>query len=132
MARKSTSRAALQTALEGAASAGARTQLLDIRRLDLPMYNPDEDEPTEAAATLIEACYAADGAAGSSSSRRRGIMAERPQLLPQGPSRSRNLPQRPPTHDARRAGKARRGEIAVPKRAIGMGSAGIEPATSRV
>jgi FMN reductase len=66
MARNSRSRAALQTALEGAASAGAQTQLLDIRRLDLPMYNPDEDEPTEAAATLIEACYAADGLLWSS------------------------------------------------------------------
>jgi FMN reductase len=66
MARNSRSRAALQTALEGAASAGAQTQLLDIRRLDLPMYNPDEDEPTEAAATLIEACHAADGLLWSS------------------------------------------------------------------
>jgi NAD(P)H-dependent FMN reductase len=36
MARNSRSRAALQTALEGAASAGPQTQLLDIRRLDLP------------------------------------------------------------------------------------------------
>jgi FMN reductase len=57
----SRSRAALQIALEGAASAGADTQLLDIRRLDLPMYNPDDDEPTETAARLIESCYTADG-----------------------------------------------------------------------
>ena len=66
MARNSRSRAALQTALEGAASAGVQTQLLDIRRLDLPMYNPDEDEPTGAAAALIEACYAAEGLIWSS------------------------------------------------------------------
>jgi FMN reductase len=53
-------------ALEGAASAGAETTLLDLRELDLPMYDPDNDEPTEAAARLIEACYAADGMLWSS------------------------------------------------------------------
>jgi hypothetical protein len=31
-----------RAALEGAASAGARTQLLDLRELDLPMFDPDE------------------------------------------------------------------------------------------
>ena len=46
----SRSRAALLTALEGAAGAGADTELLDIRELDLPMYDPEHDEPTEAAA----------------------------------------------------------------------------------
>lgn len=66
MARSSKSRAALQTALQGAAAAGAETQLLDIRVLDLPMYNPDHDEPTEGAATLIESCHAADGMLWSS------------------------------------------------------------------
>jgi FMN reductase len=66
LARVSRSRAALQRALEGAASAGAETELLDIRQLDLPMYNPDDDEPTGAAATLIETCYAADGLLWSS------------------------------------------------------------------
>ena len=65
-ARVSRSRAALRTALEGAQGAGAETQLLDIRELDLPMYDPDHDEPTEAAAELIEACYAADGLIWSS------------------------------------------------------------------
>jgi FMN reductase len=62
----SRSRAALRTALAGAESAGAETELLDIRELDLPMYNPDDDEPTEAAATLVEASYAADGLLWSS------------------------------------------------------------------
>ncbi len=67
LASNSKSRAALQTALEGAARAGAATRLLDIRRLDLPMYNPDDDdEPSEAAASLIESCYAADGLLWSS------------------------------------------------------------------
>ena len=56
----------MQTAVEGAARAGAETRLLDIRRLDLPMYNPENDEPTEAAADLIESCYAADGLLWSS------------------------------------------------------------------
>ena len=42
----SRSRAALHTALEGAETAGAETQLLDIRQLNhLPMYNADDDEP---------------------------------------------------------------------------------------
>jgi FMN reductase len=66
LASISRSRAALQTALNGAASAGAETQLLDIRELDLPMYNPDDDEPNEAAARLIESCYGADGLLWSS------------------------------------------------------------------
>ncbi len=66
LARVSKSRAALQLALEGAASAGAETTLLDLRELDLPMYDPDNDEPTDAAARLIEACYSADGMLWSS------------------------------------------------------------------
>jgi FMN reductase len=61
----STSRAALRTALEGAASAGAKTDLLDLRELDLPLYNP-EDEPTAQAARVIESCYAADALIWSS------------------------------------------------------------------
>jgi hypothetical protein len=66
LAGNSKSRAALQTALGGAASVGATTQLLDIRQLGLPMYNPDDHEPTETAATLIESCHAADGLLWSS------------------------------------------------------------------
>jgi FMN reductase len=66
LASVSSSRSALQFALAGAASAGAETQLLDIRELDLPMYNPDDDAPTDAAAKLIESCYAADGLVWSS------------------------------------------------------------------
>jgi NADPH-dependent FMN reductase len=42
LAGNSKSRAALRTALDGAASAGAATQLLDTRHLGLPMYNPDD------------------------------------------------------------------------------------------
>src|SRR5262245_2475756 len=66
LARVSHSRAALQAALEGAEAAGASTQLLDLRELDLPMYNPDSAEPTGSAATLIESSYAADGLIWSS------------------------------------------------------------------
>ena len=65
LARVSRSRAALQVALDGAASAGARTQLLDLRELDLPMFSPEE-EPTPAAGELIEACHATDGMLWSS------------------------------------------------------------------
>jgi FMN reductase len=66
VAQISRSRAALQVALEGAASAGATTELLDLRELELPMYNPDDDEPSPAAARLIESCYEADGMLWSS------------------------------------------------------------------
>jgi FMN reductase len=64
LASASKSRAALQQALEGASATGAETRLLDLRELALPMYNPDHDEPNEAAAELIETCYAADGLLG--------------------------------------------------------------------
>jgi len=66
LASSSTSRAALVRALEGAAAAGAETELLDLRELDLPMYNSDLAEPTEAADRLIESCYAAGGMIWSS------------------------------------------------------------------
>jgi FMN reductase len=67
LARGSRSLAALRVALEGAAEAGAATTLLDLRELDLPMYNPDDaGELPPAAATLIEACYGADGMLWSS------------------------------------------------------------------
>jgi FMN reductase len=62
----STSRSALARALAGARAAGAETTLLDLRELDLPMYDPDDDDPTEAAATLIESCHAAHGLIWSS------------------------------------------------------------------
>ena len=62
----SRSRSALCVALEGAAAAGAQTDFLDLRELDLPMYNPDHEEPGESAAELIEACYEADGLVWSS------------------------------------------------------------------
>ena len=67
LARVSRSLAAVQVALDGAADAGASTQLLDLRELDLPMYNPDEEhDPPPAASTLMEACYDADGMLWSS------------------------------------------------------------------
>ena len=66
LGKTSRSRAALQVALEGAASAGAETTLLDLRELDLPLYNPDDDQPTAAAERLIESCYGADGMLWSS------------------------------------------------------------------
>jgi FMN reductase len=66
VASNSKSRAALQAALAGAEHAGAATRLLDIRDLELPIYNPDNDEPTESASELIETCHAADGLLWSS------------------------------------------------------------------
>jgi FMN reductase len=55
------SRAALAIALGGAEAAGATTRLLDIRELDLPLYNPDDDRPTEPATAMLEAIYEARG-----------------------------------------------------------------------
>jgi FMN reductase len=66
LARVSRSRAALKAALEGAGDAEAETQLLDLRELALPLYDPDQPEPTPAAATLIESCHSADGLLWSS------------------------------------------------------------------
>lgn len=66
LAVNSRSHEALRRALEGAEDAGAETLLLDIRELDLPMYNPDEKGLTETASTLVESCYSADGLVWSS------------------------------------------------------------------
>jgi len=67
LAKTSRSRAALAVALAGAADAGAETTLLDLRELDLPLYNPElELTPPPNAEQLIEACYAADGMLWSS------------------------------------------------------------------
>jgi len=66
LAQVSRSRAALRVALDGAADAGAETTLLDLRELDLPMYDPDDDQLPPAATVLIEACYGANGMLWSS------------------------------------------------------------------
>jgi len=42
LARTSRSLAALKVALDGASEAGAATTLLDLRELDLPLYNPED------------------------------------------------------------------------------------------
>jgi FMN reductase len=67
LAKVSRSRSALVAALEGATSAGAQTELLDLRELDLPMYDPDDESaPPLAAKRLIDVCHAADGMLWSS------------------------------------------------------------------
>ncbi len=66
LARLSRSRAALEVALQGAASAGADIELLDLRELRLPMYDPDDEEPTPAVLRLTELCDRADGMIWSS------------------------------------------------------------------
>ena len=62
----SSSRAALKTALEGAADAGAKIDLLDLRQLNLPMYDPSSDDVPESVTRLVETVYAADGMIWSS------------------------------------------------------------------
>ena len=67
LARVSRSLAALRVALDGAAESGAATTVFDLRELDLPMYNPDDEgDPPPAASRLMEACYDADGMLWSS------------------------------------------------------------------
>ncbi len=61
----STSRTALQAALDGAAEKGADVQLISIRDLDLPMYTA-EHAPPEAAHRLAETVYACDAMVWSS------------------------------------------------------------------
>ncbi len=56
----STSIRTLEAALQAAAAAGAETDLLDIRLLDLPIYTPDL-EPTTGVRRLVDAVAAADG-----------------------------------------------------------------------
>ena len=67
LARVSRSAAALRLALRGAEGAGARIVFLDLRELDLPMFDPDDEEPRTATAQwLVESCYQADGMLWSS------------------------------------------------------------------
>jgi FMN reductase len=54
------------TALTGAEEAGAETELLDLRELGLPMYDPDLEAASDSTVRMIEALYAADGLLWSS------------------------------------------------------------------
>lgn len=66
LAEQSNSLAALKVALEGAREAGAQTELLDIRELDLPMYVPDMKEAHASVERLCQTVYEADGMLWSS------------------------------------------------------------------
>jgi len=65
LASASRSRAALVKALAGAGDAGAETELLDIRSLDLPFFDPDV-EAGAATLRMVETLEAADGLLWSS------------------------------------------------------------------
>jgi FMN reductase len=62
---QSTSRTALQTALDGAAAAGAEVELLAIRDLGLPLYTAEHATP-QAANEFAEAVYGCDAMIWSS------------------------------------------------------------------
>jgi len=66
LAQRSTSLAVLRIALEGAAEAGAITELLDIKQLSLPMYDPANKKPPESVLNMCQAIYQADGLIWSS------------------------------------------------------------------
>jgi FMN reductase len=53
------------TALAGAAEAGAETELLDLRELDLPLYAPDGEASTETL-KMVDSLQSADGLIWSS------------------------------------------------------------------
>jgi len=66
LAQHSTSLAALRIALEGAAGTGAITELLDIKELSLPMYDPANENPPESVRRMCDTIYEADGLVWSS------------------------------------------------------------------
>ena len=66
LAAKSASLAALTVALDGARDYGAEIRLLDLRRLDLPMYVPSNPTVPDAARELCEAVQPAHGLIWSS------------------------------------------------------------------
>lgn len=66
LAKQSTSLAALKIALEGAEQSGAKTTLLDLRQLSLPMYDPADGNPPDAVLEMCDAIYSADGLIWSS------------------------------------------------------------------
>lgn len=66
LAPSSTSLTALKVALEGAARAGGRTSLFDLRELDLPMYRPGSDVYPESVEHLANAVRDAAGLIWSS------------------------------------------------------------------
>jgi len=66
LAGASNSLAALKIALTGAEEAGAQTELLSIRDLNLPMYSPDIKQPPSEVERLCNAVYEAEGLIWSS------------------------------------------------------------------
>jgi FMN reductase len=66
LAKRSNSLAALRVALQGAAEAGAKTELLDVKQLSLPMYDPAIENPPDSVRAMCDAMYRADGLIWSS------------------------------------------------------------------
>jgi FMN reductase len=66
LAEESTSLTAARIALEGAAQAGADTELFDIRELDLPMYAPGASTIPPTARALCDSIYSCHGMLWSS------------------------------------------------------------------
>ena len=66
LGEQSTSLTAARVALEGAAAAGAHTELYDVRQLDLPMYVPNAADVPDAARRFCESVYTCEGMLWSS------------------------------------------------------------------
>lgn len=66
LAEHSASLAALEIALKGAEAAGAQVELFDVRRLNLPMYDPGDNKAPDAARRLADSVAGARGMLWSS------------------------------------------------------------------
>ena len=66
LATASSSLAALKIALEGAAEAGASTEIFDVRALDLPMYSPEAKDVPDSVKQLCNSVHETDGLIWSS------------------------------------------------------------------
>ena len=66
LSAQSSSLAALKIALEGAAEGGARTEIFDIRALDLPMYSPELRDIPKSVHRLCDGVHGAAGLLWSS------------------------------------------------------------------
>ena len=66
LAEHSNSLSALEVALQGAADAGADIELLSVKELDLPMFQPGLSPPPAAALAFVQKVHAAHGLIWSS------------------------------------------------------------------
>jgi NADPH-dependent FMN reductase len=113
----SRSRAALEVALDGAASAGATVELLDLHVLQLPMYSPElETDAPAVVHRLIETCYEADGMLWSSPMYNGSVSGSKPLLMLRAPLITTFTRALAKTRDNRAGGDFRLNDVARRRR----------------